>query len=121
VRVVVPSRARLATVLSRGVPLKVRCNEACVFASALVLDGRTAKKLRLSRGTPVVAGQTWGFVTLPTGTAARLKLTGRYARALGKASKARGFRSIRLIMVSRGSDRSANTSGLVGRRITLTR
>ena len=46
-------RQRLKTVLRRALAVALRCSEGCVAAAEVWLPGRTARRLRLSRGAAV--------------------------------------------------------------------
>ena len=49
------TRQRLATVVNRGVPIRVTCKEACGISVALSVDRTTARRLKLdSRVSPVI-------------------------------------------------------------------
>ena len=78
VATVTVAKLRLKALLANGLPLSVRCPQACRVAAALTVDARTAKKLRL-------ASRRLGSVTKsgPAGTVrAVLKLTRAAKRAL---------------------------------------
>lgn len=76
-------RQRLKTVRRRGLVLALRCSEGCVAAAEVLLPGRTARRVKLSRGAtrriarhaPVrLAGKTRRGITLKLSRAARGRL-----------------------------------------------
>ena len=50
------SRQRLGTAIRKGVRISVVCSRACAISVRALLDGRTARRLGLSRGKAVVVG-----------------------------------------------------------------
>ena len=113
IRTAVPRRA-LPTVLRRGFRARVRVSEASRVSVALVLSGRTARRLGLSRGRAVVVGRaSTSFLSGGRKTVA-VKLTRRARRRLARV------RSVRLYFPVRATDRAGN-SRRVSRRVTLRR
>lgn len=116
---------RLSTVARRGVSARTTCSAACGILAAVSLDGRTAKRLGLGRGTqPVVVGTAIaGAGTLP------IRISSRARRALSRAlpssrtrksiraKRARAFRKYRSRSASRSVRSKARRSYLRYRRI----
>src|SRR3954471_1305733 len=109
------TRQRIRTVLTRGIPLRVTCDEACGVSTALSIQRTAARRLGLdARVGPVVVG---------TGTAKR-SVAGSVqmrVRFLKKAkSGLRRGRKIALTAQVLVSDSSGNGT-LLQRRVTLVR
>lgn len=116
---------RLSAVARRGVSARTTCSAACGILAAVSLDGRTAKRLGLGRGTqPVVVGTAIaGAGTLP------IRISSRARRALSRAlpssrtrksiraKRARAFRKYRSRSASRSVRGKARRSYLRYRRI----
>jgi hypothetical protein len=100
---------RLGKLLKSGLPLKLNCGNVCVISFRLVVDGRTAKRLHLTKRARAVAiGRTQGqFAAGPArpilklGTAARRILRrARSLRATLKGSIAQT--GVKTLTVSKG-------------------
>jgi hypothetical protein len=115
---VTASRSRARIVSWRGIRAKVRCSEACAVLAALQLDARTARALGLSRRNRplVVASRTVILRRAGVNRVVALKPSARVRRALGRTR-----RTIRLSVRAVGFDAFANRSGIVSRRVAVTR
>jgi hypothetical protein len=110
------SRHRIATILKRGVPVRVTCRESCGISVAISVDRTAAKRLKLdARTSPVVIGTATAIRTLAGSSVLRVKLT-KKAKAAFKKSK-RSVVSNTQVLVS---DASGNGT-LLQRHITLVR
>ena len=111
----VPPRQRLEAVVRRGLLVRVACSEACDVSSLLLLDARTARKLRLSRSDfPLVVGSGSGR-SAGDSTRVRVRLTaGRVRRALMRLER------VRLQLTTFGLDPARN-AGADSRPILLRR
>ena len=80
----VGSRQRIATVSRTGIRVSVRCTEACRLESSVVIAGKEAVRLKLSRKrTDYVAGRRNG--SLATGRRTlTIKLTSKVRRNLAR-------------------------------------
>ena len=108
------TRQRLATVVKRGVPVRVTCKEACGISVALSVDRMTAKRLKLdARTSPVVVATGSAKRSSAGTTLMRVKFT-KPARAAIKKSK-RGVVMTTQVLVS---DASGNGT-LLSRHVTL--
>jgi subtilisin family serine protease len=98
-----PTRLVLRTVLTRGLRVPATCSERCTARVEITIDGRTAKRLRLStRATKVrVAG---GTATLARGAtrSVTVRFTARAKRAL------RRTRSVRVAVRVTATDAAGN-------------
>ena len=108
-------RQRLSDVARRGLAVRVACSESCDIASLLLLDARTARRLKLARSPyPFVVGL--GSATASAGPA-KLRVTlvtRRVRRALSRLTR------VRLTLKTFGLD-GARNAGTDTRRITLRR
>lgn len=89
------AQQKLATALSKGFGASAGCTQACLVKSQLVLSGKLAKALGLSkRAKPIVVAS--GSVSAPAGGRKpfKLRFTSRAKKALGKQ------RSIKLSLIS---------------------
>jgi hypothetical protein len=110
------SRHRIATILKRGVPVRVTCQESCGISVALSVDRTAAKRLKLdARTSPVVIGTATATRTLAGSSVLRVKLT-KKAKAAFKKSK-RSVVSNTQVLVS---DATGNGT-LLQRHVTLVR
>jgi hypothetical protein len=110
------SRHRIPTVIKRGVPVRVTCQESCGISVALSVDRTTAKRLKLdARTSPVVIGTASATRTLAGSSVLRVKLT-KKAKAAFKASKRSIVANTQVLV----SDASGNGT-LLQRHITLVR
>jgi hypothetical protein len=110
------TRQRLKTVLSKGVPVRVTCREACGISVALSVDRMTAKRLKLDTRTSPVVVATGSAKRSSAGTSLmRVKFT-KPARAAMKKTK-RGVVMTTQVLVS---DASGNGT-LLSRHVTLVR
>jgi hypothetical protein len=110
------TRQRLATVVKRGVPIRVTCKEACGISVALSVDRTTARRLKLdSRVTPVIIGTATAQRRSAGTTQLRVKFTKRAKAALAKSK--RGVVATTQVLVS---DASGNGT-LLSRHVTLVR
>ncbi|MEA2385134.1 MAG: hypothetical protein QOH72_5105 [Solirubrobacteraceae bacterium] len=110
------TRQRIATVLSRGVPVRVTCQEACGISVALSVDRTAARRLKLdARSTPVVVGTAVATRTIAGTTRLRVTFT-KAARTALKRS-ARNVATTTQVLVS---DSSGNGT-LLSRHVTLVR
>jgi hypothetical protein len=109
-------RQRVATVLSRGVPVRVTCKESCGISVALSVDRATARRLKLdARSTPVVIGTASATRTIAGTTHLRVKFTKRARTALKRST--RSVATTTQVLVS---DASGNGT-LLSRHVTLVR
>jgi hypothetical protein len=109
-------RHRIATVLRRGVPIRVSCREACGISVALSVSRTAARRLKLdARQGPVVIGTAIARRATPGTTQLRVKLT-KSARAGLKRSRASVPTTTQVLV----SDASGNGT-LLTRRLTLVR
>ncbi|MEX2194184.1 MAG: hypothetical protein WD844_02785 [Thermoleophilaceae bacterium] len=116
---------RLATVARRGLSATASCSATCGVLAAVTVDGRTAKRLGLGRGTkPEVIGTAiTGAGRLP------IRISSRSRRALSAAlptsrtrksirsKRVRAFRKYRSRKASRSQRRKARSSYLRYRKI----
>jgi hypothetical protein len=110
------TRQRLATVVKRGVPIRVTCKEACGISVALSVDRTTARRLKLdSRVTPVIIATATAQRRGAGTTEIRAKFTKRAKAALAKSK--RGVVATTQVLVS---DASGNGT-LLSRHVTLVR
>jgi hypothetical protein len=110
------SRHRILTILKRGVPVRVSCQESCGISVALSVDRTTAKRLKLdARTSPVVIGTASATRTLAGSSVLRVKLT-KKAKAAFKKSKRSVVANTQVLV----SDSSGNGT-LLQRHITLVR
>ncbi len=110
------TRQRLATVINRGVPIRVTCKEACGISVALSVDRTTARRLKLdSRVTPVIIATATAQRRGAGTTQLRVKFTKRAKAALEKSK--RGVVATTQVLVS---DASGNGT-LLSRHVTLVR
>jgi hypothetical protein len=108
------TRQRLATVVKRGVPVRVTCKEACGISVALSVDRMTAKRLKLdARTSPVVVATGSAKRSSAGTTLMKVKFT-KAARAALKKSK-RGVVMTTQVLVS---DASGNGT-LLSRHVTF--
>jgi subtilisin len=105
---------RLATVLRRGLAVTLRSSEAGTAEAALLLDGRTARRLGLSRGRAVTAGRTRATLA----AAGTRRLTVRLTRAA--RVRLRRVRRVTLTLRVAVRDGAGNAATL-SRRVTLAR
>jgi hypothetical protein len=110
------TRQRVATVLSRGVPVRVTCRESCGISVALSVDRATARRLKLdARSSPVVIGTASATRTIAGTTHLRVKFTKRARTALKRS--ARSVATTTQVLVS---DASGNGT-LLSRHVMLVR
>jgi hypothetical protein len=110
------TRQRVATVLSRGVPVRVTCRESCGISVALSVDRATARRLKLdARSSPVVIGTASATRTIAGTTHLRVKFTKRARTALK-----RSIRSVATTTQVLVSDASGNGT-LLSRHVMLVR
>ncbi len=108
-------RQRLRTVLRRGLAAALRCSEGCVASAEVWLPGRTAKRLRLSRGARVrIARRLRVQLAANTRKGIALKLS-RRARA-----KLAGVRRVTLLVKLTVTDPAGNRRTAT-RKVTLRR
>jgi hypothetical protein len=109
------TRQRLRTVIARGVPLRVRCEEACGVSIALSLERTTARRLGLdARVGPIVVGTA----TAKRSAAGSVQLRVRFLKK-AKPGLRRG-RRVGLTAQVLVSDASGNGT-LLQRHVTLVR
>jgi Ca2+-binding RTX toxin-like protein len=107
----VASKPRLARTLSHGLAVSVRCSRACRLDGRLRLDGRSARRLGLTRGSravQVAAGQAGASGQLV------LRFTKAARHALGRA------RSVKLTLTVHAVN-ADGTSAQADRTVTLRR
>jgi subtilisin family serine protease len=106
---------RLATVARRGLPVRVRCSEACRALVDARVDARTVRRLRLSR-RPGPLRLAVARVTVPRGRSglARLRLMPRARAAV------RRQRRVEIVLRFAATDAAGNTRR-TARRVTLRR
>jgi hypothetical protein len=110
------SRHRIVTVLRRGMPVRVNCQEACGISVALSVNGTTARRLKLdARQGPVVIGTAIARRSTAGTTQLRVKVT-KSARAALRRSR----RNVPMTTQVLVSDASGNGT-LLTRRLTLVR
>jgi hemolysin type calcium-binding protein len=108
------TRQRLHTVLTKGVPIRVTCKEACGISVALSVDTKTARRLKLdARKGPVVVATASARRAIAGTTVLHVRFT-KPARAAMKKSK-RGIVATTQVLVS---DASGNGT-LLSRHVTL--
>lgn len=96
------SRRRLRMALTRGLPLRARCSEACALKLRLVVEGPTAIRSGLSRSRKAVAvGQA------ATSASPRAKtILIKFSR--GSRARLKRLRSVRLTVRATATDRAQN-------------
>lgn len=110
------TRQRIKTVLSKGVPVRVTCKEACGISVALSVDRVTAKRLKLdARTSPVVVATGSAKRSSAGTTLMRVKFTKAAKKAMKKTK--RGVVMTTQVLVS---DASGNGT-LLSRHVTLVR
>jgi RTX calcium-binding nonapeptide repeat (4 copies) len=108
------TRQRLKTVADKGVPMRVRCQEACGISIALSVDRKTARRLKLdSRTAPVVIATATAKRATAGTTLLRVKFLKRVRPALKRSRRAVAMTTQVLV-----SDSSGNGT-LLSRRVTL--
>jgi len=108
-------RQRLTTVLRRGLRVSVGCHERCSIAARLWLDGRTAKRLGLSRrGKAAIVGRAGAALAAAGRRTSSVRLTRAAARRVAR------LRSITLTLKTTVTDLAGN-SRTVSRRLWLRR
>ena len=95
----------LRRVISGGVQSRVRCSEACRISTLVLVDARTARRLRL---TPLVGRGTTGLPSAG-GKRVAVKLTSAAKRRLARA------RPLTLTLRTRGVDRAGNARTVTSR------
>ena len=111
-------RARVARrvrrrALLRGLTVRITCNEPCRATAELLLDRRTAKRLRLAAARPVRIGRA--TKRLARAGTVKLKL-----RPSAKARRRLARRRIRSVTVrTRATDRAGNRSRAVTRKVAV--
>ena len=108
------TRQRLKTVATKGVPIRVRCQEACGISIALSVDRKTARRLKLdSRTAPVVIATATAKRSTAGTTILRVKFLKRVRPALQRSTRAVTMTTQVLV-----SDASGNGT-LLSRHVTL--
>jgi RTX calcium-binding nonapeptide repeat (4 copies) len=108
------TRQRLKTVATKGVPIRVRCSEACGISVALSVDRKTAQRLKLdARSAPVVIGTATATRSTSGTTVLRVKFLKRARPALQRSKRAVTMTTQVLV-----SDASGNGT-LLSRHVTL--
>ena len=96
--------------LRKGLALRAACSEACTLKVQLVVDKKTAKKLKLGKKATVVGTLTRSL----SGSAKfKLKLTGKAKKRLKKA------RSVKLSVRAVATDAAGNAGSLTVRTLTV--
>ena len=84
----VPARAALRSALARGLRVPAACSERCSLRVALTLDRRTAKRLRLARGSATVRVASGSAALSGAGSrAVTLRFTNTAKRALSRVRR----------------------------------
>jgi hypothetical protein len=96
------TRISLARLLGKGLPVTVSCDKPCDVLAQLLLDGKTAKKLRISRSVEI--GTARGQLAAPGKTTLVIKLKPKARKGL------RGAKSLKLTLTTTAADRSGNVS-----------
>ena len=107
-------RQKLGAVTTRGLRVLGSCNEASSLALQLRVDGKTAKRLGLSRGKPVTVGSGSGRLASAGTTTVTGRLTPKARAAFGRA------REVKVSAHMRARDGAKNASN-VSRTVTLKR
>jgi hypothetical protein len=108
------SRQRLKTVVTRGVPVRVSCQEACGISVAISVNRTTARRLKLdARVSPVIIGTALAQRVSAGTSQLRVKFTKRTRAAIRKSK--RSFLTTTQVLVS---DASGNGT-LLTRQVTL--
>lgn len=108
----VPRRARRRALL-RGLRVKVTCNGPCRATAELLLDRRTAKRLRLAAAKPVRIGRATKRLTKAGTVKLKLRPSAKARRRLARAR-------IRSVTVrTRGADTAGNRSKTVTRKVAI--
>jgi large repetitive protein len=109
------SRQRLRTVLARGLRVSATCSERCTARVELTVDGRTAKRLRLSKRA-TKARVAVGTATISRGATKSItvRFTAKAKRALGRA------RSVKVAVRVTATD-AARNGRTRARSVTLAR
>ena len=106
------AKQKLKAVLRKGLALRAACSEACTLKVQLVVDKRTAKKLKLGKKATVVGTLTHAL----SGTAKlKLKLTGKAKKRLKKV------RSVKLSLRAVATDAAGNSGPPTVRAVTVKR
>jgi PKD domain len=100
------SKQKLKAVLSKGLALRVTCSAPCTLKLQLVVDKKTAKKLKLGKKATVIGTLTR---SISGSTKLKIKLTGKARKALKKA------RSLKLTV------RASAGGAAVTKRVTVKR
>jgi hypothetical protein len=109
------TRQRLRTVITRGVPLRVTCGEACGVSVALSLERTAARRLGLdARVGPVVVGTATAKRSVPGSIQLRVRFLKKTRSGLRRG------RRVALTAQVLVSDASGNGT-LLQRRVTLVR
>jgi hypothetical protein len=97
-------RGALRRLLTRGLPVRARCSETCRVSVSLLVDKRSAKRLRLGNGSKAVVVAK---LSKPLRLRARRTLTLRFTPKARKAL--RGKRGVRFSLVGVATDDVGNT------------
>ena len=112
--VTVRSNIRLATLRSNGVRTRVRCSGLCAITARLTLNGRTARRFGLTRGSAAVTiGRATARLDAAGARIVRVRLSARARRAL------RRLRSATIVLradVLTGAVRARETRNIAVRR-----
>lgn len=112
-RVRVARRIARRALLRRGLTVKVTCNEPCVATAELLLDRRTARRLRLAAARPVRIGRSTKRLRKAGTVRLRLRPTAKARRRLARAR-------VRSVTVrTRATDNAGNRSKRVTRRVAV--
>jgi Bacterial Ig domain/PKD domain len=105
------AKQKLKAVLAKGLALTASCSEPCTLKLQLVVDKKTAKKLKLGKRATVVGTLTRTI----SGTAKlKVKLTGKAKKRLKKA------RSVKLTVTAVATDAAGNAATKTA-KVTLKR
>ena len=107
-------KGRLGDVLKKGLPAGGTCSEACTVKAQLMIDAKTAKKLKLGKKAVAIgagsgAAPNGGKFTVP------VKLTAKAKKALKRA------KSVKATLIVTGTDAAGNASAPVKKPVTLKR
>ncbi len=108
-------RQRLTTVVRKGLAVALRCSEGCTAKAEVWLPGRTAKRLKLSRGARALIARRAGIaLASSTRKGVVLKLSRRARARLAPA------RAVTLTVKITVSDAAGNRRAVL-RRVTIRR
>ena len=104
------AKQKLKAVLAKGLAVTASCSEPCTLKLQLVIDKKTAKKLKLGKKPTVIGTLTR---SLAGSAKLKIKLTGKAKKRLKKA------KSVKLSVRAVATDPAGNASPIIVRAVTL--